>query len=225
MNTNSPWQSKRILIVGLGLLLLVFFIQNLSYTTCTYCGERIAKKATYCSECGKSFSEIQEQSADYTILDSGICNSNVSWEIRSDGTLYIFGNGTIPNYENFEVDGEIAPWRASAVCSEITDVIISDGITGVGKYAFFRLSLSSIKFGHDVITYNFEGDFHVETAYIPSSMKDIYDFLSDCDYKALMTIYYEGTEDEWEAISESNTYESYLFAKYCDCDIYYNYEY
>jgi len=214
---------KRILIVFMGLLLLVGCSQNQSYATCTFCGKQVAEDSKYCSECGGSISEPQEQSVDYTILDSGICNSNVSWEIRSDGTLYIFGNGTIPNYESREVDGEIAPWRASVVCSEITDVLISDGITGVGEEVFRGLSLSSIIFGHDVIAYDWSTNrnYYVETAYIPSSMKDIRSFLIDSDSGYPMTIYYEGTEEEWQVKIKSNIYGD----EYSNYDIYYNYEY
>ena len=88
--------------------------------------------------------------------------------------------------------------------------------------SLFRLSLSSIKFGHDVITYGWKtsNEYYVETAYIPSSMKDIRAFLISCDSKASMTIYYEGTEDEWDVNSKSN-----IYGKYRDCDIFYNYEY
>ena len=209
---------KRILIVFMGLLLLVGCSQNQSYATCTFCGEQVTEDSKYCSECGRGISEPQEQSVDYTILDSGICNSNVSWEIRSDGTLYIFGNGTIPNYESREVDGEIAPWRASVVCSEITDVLISDGITGVGEEAFRGLSLTSIIFGHNVIAYDYclNGTYYVKTAYIPSSMKDIRSFLTDSDFGYPMTIYYEGTEEEW-----NSRIRDYM-GEYNDYTVYYN---
>ena len=216
---------KRILIVFMWLI--CFFIlagcsQKQAYITCTSCGTKVIEESKYCSECGKIIAESQEEPVDYTVLDSGICNSNVSWEIRSDGTLYVFGNGTIPNYENREIDGEIAPWKASAVCSEITDVLISDEITGIGEHAFYNMSLSSITFGHNVITYNYElgSSYSVKTAYIPTTMKDIRQFLIDTSSQ-YMTIYYEGTEEEWQEKIMSNFYGD----KYSNYDIYYNCEY
>lgn len=135
--------------------------------------------------------------------------------------MYIFGTGTIPNYERFEVNGEIAPWRASPVRSQITDVLIGDKIYGVGEDAFYNMSLSSITFGHNVITYDYTSgsSYTVKTAYIPTTMKDIRKFLSDVSGQH-MTIYYEGTHEEWcEKIM------SHIYGEYDDCDIHYDSEY
>lgn len=166
--------------------------------------------------------ETTEPKDDYKILDSGRCNENVAWEIRSNGTLYIYGNGTVPNYRSRSIDGDIAPWRASAVHSEITDVIVSDGITGFGEQAFYGMNLSSIYFGHDVITYDYAvgGSMAVKTVYIPSAMKDIDLFLVDSYHSGYqMTIYYEGTEAEWNAIVKDTQ------GKYGNYIINFNFEY
>lgn len=161
-----------------------------------------------------SSSNATVQDDDYKILDSGRCNDNVAWEIRSNGTLYIYGNGTVPNYERRGTDKEIAPWRASAVHSEISDVLISDGITGFGEQAFYGMNLSSIYFGHDVITYDYAvgGSMAVKTVYIPSAMKDIRLFLADSYHEGYqMKIYYEGTQAEWDAIvKDDGKYSSYI---------------
>lgn len=169
-----------------------------------------------------SSSDTTKPDDDYKILDSGRCNDNVSWEIRSNGTLYIHGNGTVPSYKSRGVDGEIAPWRASAVHSEITDVIVSDGITGFGEQAFYGMNLSSIYFGHDVITYDYAvgGSMAVKTVYIPSAMKEIDLFLVDSYHSGYqMTIYYEGTKAEWDAIVKDSQ------GKYSDYIINFNFEY
>ena len=169
-----------------------------------------------------SSSNATDPDDDYKILDSGRCNENVAWEIRSNGVLYIHGNGTVPNYKSREVDGDIAPWRASAVHSEITDVIVSDGITGFGEQAFYGLNLSSIYFGHDVITYDYAvgGSMAAKTAYIPSAMKKFRPFLADSYHEGYqMTIYYEGTKEEWNAIVKD------LEGKYSNYIINFNFEY
>lgn len=152
---------------------------------------------------------------DYKILDAGRCNENVAWEIRSNGTLYIYGNGTVPNYESRGDDDEIAPWRASAVRSEITDVVISDGITGFGEQAFYGMNLSSIYFGHDVITYDYAvgGSMAVKTVYIPSAMKDVRLFLADSYHEGYqMKIYYEGSKEEWDSLigDRKEKYSNYI---------------
>lgn len=168
-----------------------------------------------------NISTTTEPDDNYKILDSGRCNENVAWEIRSNGTLYIYGNGTVPNYKSRGVDGDIAPWRASAVHSEITDVLVSDGITGFGEQAFYGMNLTSIYFGHDVITYDYAvgGSMAVKTVYIPSAMKDIRLFLADSYHQGYqMTIYYEGSKSEWDAIVKDD-------GKYSNYVINFNFEY
>jgi len=176
-----------------------------SYNICSFCGEQILESARFCSQCGEEVYEA-DKSVDYSVLDLGDCNANVSWEIRSNGTLYVYGRGTIPNYEGYESDGEIAPWRASAVCSEIKDVLIGDGITGIGENAFNDLSLESINFGHSVITYeHICNAYYAKTAYIPATMKDIMPFLYDANSSYVsvnIEIYYEGSHEEWLSKTE-----------------------
>ena len=204
--------------------------QKPNLETCYNCGDQYISNSNFCSKCGADLESHRIDNGndsntnihvDYTILDSGICNSNISWEIRSDGTLYIFGTGAIPNYERFEVNGQIAPWKATAVCSEITDVLIGDGITGVGEDAFYNMWLSSITFGHNVIAYDYTGgsSYFVKTAYIPATMKDIRLFLTDTATQN-MTIYYEGTQEEWQTKTMAHFY-----GEYNNYDIHYNYEY
>lgn len=184
-----------------------------SYNTCSFCGEQILESARFCSQCGEEVYE-SDKPVDYTILDLGTCNANVSWEIRSNGTLYIYGKGTIPGYSTREVDGIISPWRASAVFSQITDVLIGDGITGIGENAFDDMKLTSINFGHSMVAYKrYIFTYQVKIAYIPATMKDIASFLYNTN--GLETVYYEGTQEEWAEIC----------GKYGDYVIHYDCEY
>ena len=165
---------------------------------------------------------LPKDDTNYSILDMGACNGNVYWEIRSNGVLYIDGEGTIPSYENREVDGEIAPWRKSALVSEITDVVIGDGITGIGECAFYNMKLKSISFGHNVITYIGNDYVSVYTAYIPASMKDVENFLG-ATYSSwvpvTITIYYEGTEEQWQSVMGYQGYNDNTYV------MHYNYNY
>ena len=61
-----------------------------------------------------------------------IPGSNLTWEL-SDGTLTISGNGAMPDYDD---DLDIAPpWFEHS--ESITAVTIHDGVTGIGRQAFY----------------------------------------------------------------------------------------
>ena len=59
-------------------------------------------------------------------VSSGSCGSNLTWELDSDGTLTISGTGEM-NYYN-------TPWESNR--SEIKKVILKNGVTSIGDYAF-----------------------------------------------------------------------------------------
>ncbi len=65
---------------------------------------------------------------------SGSCGANLTWALDTDGVLTVSGTGAMTDYEY-----KGAPWydlRAS-----ITSVMISEGVSGVGDYAFFDCSV------------------------------------------------------------------------------------
>ena len=62
---------------------------------------------------------------------SGECGEGIKWEIAKDGTLTVSGTGEIP-----EMSGGYDNWKVSR--DLITKIIISDGITKIGKSAFSR---------------------------------------------------------------------------------------
>ena len=79
------------------------------------------------------------------------------------GTLTISGEGTMPNYNSANM-----PWYS--LRTDITDVVIEDGVTGIGNYAFYGHSVltsavipaSVISFG----TYVFQGCSALQDAYL-----------------------------------------------------------
>lgn len=64
------------------------------------------------------------------IISSGECGNSVNWKLTGDGTLTISGNSAISDYNKLK-----APWND--IREKIKHVVISDGITRIGRYAFF----------------------------------------------------------------------------------------
>ncbi|MCH5192469.1 MAG: leucine-rich repeat domain-containing protein [Oscillospiraceae bacterium] len=65
-------------------------------------------------------------------VSNGTCGENLTW-VLENGTLTISGTGEMTDY-TFSVPGENPPWYAKR--SLITDIIINDGVTSIGKLAF-----------------------------------------------------------------------------------------
>lgn len=67
--------------------------------------------------------------------------SNITWELSETGTLTLSGNGPMKDYE---YDSE-EDWLGQKDC--IKKVIIGDGITSIGSYAFYDCNdLKSVMF-------------------------------------------------------------------------------
>ena len=118
----------------------------------------------------------------------GTCGENLTWTYyKSTKTLTIDGTGDMFDYDESVVNGGwVAPWRRQINAENIQNVVISDGVTSIGKYAFCCCYyLTSVK--------------------IPSSVISIGDnaFL-DC--KKLKKVYYDGSEDDWSAIEKGENY-------------------
>ena len=62
--------------------------------------------------------------------ESGKCGENANWTLAADGTLTISGTGDMEDY-NFDAP---APWSDMYISA----VVVADGITGVGAYAFYQ---------------------------------------------------------------------------------------
>ena len=66
-------------------------------------------------------------------LANGTCGENLTWVLTDDGTLTISGTGTMYAYS-----WETTPWYSYN--SKIVTVIIEDGVTSIGGYAFYDCS-------------------------------------------------------------------------------------
>lgn len=73
------------------------------------------------------------------ILGSGICGENLTWSLTEDGTLTISGSGAMDDYV-FDEDTWIinSPWDAD-YAFDIFRIVIEEGVTSIGQFAFARL--------------------------------------------------------------------------------------
>lgn len=65
-------------------------------------------------------------------ISSGICGDNLTWTLTSDGVLTIDGTGKMFDY-NSVPPYNISPWYHN---TNITTLIVKDGVTSIGDYAF-----------------------------------------------------------------------------------------
>ena len=65
------------------------------------------------------------------ITDSGTCGENLTWTLDSDGVLTISGAGAMNDYSWWN----LPPWG-----TEVKTVMIENGVTNIGEYAFFDCS-------------------------------------------------------------------------------------
>ncbi len=75
--------------------------------------------------------------------DSGTCGDKLTWTLSDDGTLTISGTGAMTDYtaENK------APWIKSYYDHSVKKLVIEEGVTSLGNYAFYRCnSLGEITF-------------------------------------------------------------------------------
>ena len=70
------------------------------------------------------------------IVQSGTCGDNVTWALDRDGLLTISGTGTM---EDYGAVGE-APYAAY----DVQRLVVGEGVTGIGNYAFSQLALDYI---------------------------------------------------------------------------------
>ena len=62
---------------------------------------------------------------------SGSCGENLTWELTTDGTLTISGEGAMEDYDFCET-----PWEDYR--GQILSVVVEDGVTSIGDYSFWE---------------------------------------------------------------------------------------
>ena len=77
-------------------------------------------------------SETKEEILPATSLSYGSCGTNLTYVLETNGTLTISGNGYMENYRY----SERAEWYYN-YSYKIKTVVIEDGVTSIGSYAFY----------------------------------------------------------------------------------------
>lgn len=104
------------------------------------------------------------------IIAGGSCGGSAEWSLTEDGTLTISGTGAMENYS----DKSAQSWYGHA--DAINSVIISDGITHIGKFAFDDCkALTEITLPDNVTSigsYAFSGCYNLSDVYYGGSQND-----------------------------------------------------
>ncbi|MBR5157361.1 MAG: leucine-rich repeat domain-containing protein [Clostridia bacterium] len=112
-----------------------------------------------------------------TYAANNTCGANLTWSL-TDGVLTISGEGEMANYT---ARGS-APWNSSYV----EKIVINDGVTSIGDYAFAHcVNLTEIVFGSTVASIGTKAFFDcytMEAITIPKNIKTIGNNAFDCCY-------------------------------------------
>jgi hypothetical protein len=108
---------------------------------------------------------------------SGTCGEKLNWTLTDDGTLTISGTGDMGNYVPNEENhfSYTTPWVGNS--TSIKTVIIGNGVTSIGDYAFCDCyGLTSIEISSSVTSigdYAFYDCYGLTSVKIPSSVTSI----------------------------------------------------
>ncbi len=154
---------------------------------------------------------------------SGSCGSDINWELSSKGKLTLTGSGKM--YDYGYTSDTYSPWNDYR--NDIKEVKISDGITVLGEYAFYKFSnLTKISIPDSVTEIRkdvFKGCTSLKSYTVPDKVTEISRHLfHDCTslekitiHKGVKTIHtnafencaaftdivYEGSEAQWKEIN------------------------
>ena len=114
--------------------------------------------------CAFSFTNVSA-----TVIDSGVCENNIIWELDDGGTLTINGTGQMTNWTYYVTP---APWYSNR--SSIKTVIIANGVTSIGSSAFYGCNnLTEISMPSSVTkigTYAFANCTSIDNIELPDSI-------------------------------------------------------
>lgn len=109
-----------------------------------------------------------------TAVASGVAGENATWTFYDNGLFVVDGTGAMTDFASSLVD---TPW--DAYMDDMTDIIISDGITRVGDYSFRYSKAKTVTLGKDVKIIGdnaFDMCFNLDNVVIPEGTVEL------CDY-------------------------------------------
>ena len=113
-------------------------------------------------------------SEDENVIASGTCGAqgdNLTWVLTEDGTLTISGSGKMKSYGG----SSVSPWYTKR--TKILSVVVEDGVTSVGDYAFYAcLKLASVTLPEGIKSigsYGFQDCAKLAEVNIPNSVTSI----------------------------------------------------
>ena len=78
----------------------------------------------------------------YTVNSGSVGESGLLWEILSDGTMYIRGEGEMPDFEYKSIEDSDLPWTAYLQGNVdntlmIQKLVVEEGVTSISEKAFY----------------------------------------------------------------------------------------
>lgn len=82
---------------------------------------------TFINQFSNNSGQVEDADADFN-------DERMHWNISADNVLTISGEGAMPDYSS----SVKAPWYSYR--SQINSIVVRDGVTGIGAYAFYQLT-------------------------------------------------------------------------------------
>ena len=132
---------------------------------------------------GKQDFSVKEEGTDVTVKLNMNKDQNIVWYIENNDTLHIGGTGNMPDYDyvsgNYYIKTS-APWSTDTILEKINKVIVDEGITSIGNFAFASLaSMKKIEIPESVTSIGmnaFDACTSLETIDIPQNVRKIGDW-------------------------------------------------
>ena len=162
---------------------------------------------------------------------TGKCGDNLTWTIGNDEVLTISGTGRIPDYNTSYGEKNTAPWYgyayqikkvvlgsgvqnigndAFAGCYCMTDITIPDTVSSIGSGAFSNCALREVEIPQGITSIQRNTFWYctqLTKITIPASVTSV-DMYAFYNCPVLKTVYYGGTEAQWEGMHVDNYADS-----------------